>query len=74
MSWAIGEGANEYMTVSQGSFTIIVNSDRDKLLLVKRRDVPVWDLPGGRLEKGDSDLECAIREAKEVHSKDRMLL
>lgn len=65
MSWAIGEGANEYMTVSQGSFTIIVNSDRDKLLLVKRRDVPVWDLPGGRLEKGESDLECAIREAKE---------
>lgn len=53
------------MTVSQGSFTIIVNSDQDKLLLVKRRDVPVWDLPGGRLEKGESDLECAIREAKE---------
>ena len=65
MSWAIGEGAYEYMTVSQGSFTIIVNSDQGKLLLVKRRDVPVWDLPGGRLEKGESDLECAIREAKE---------
>lgn len=34
-------------------------------MLVKRRDVPVWDLPGGRLETGEADIECAIREAKE---------
>lgn len=53
------------MSGSQGSFTIIINNDQDKLLLVKRRDVPVWDLPGGRLETGETDIACAIREAKE---------
>ena len=38
----------------------------DKLiLLVKRNDVPFWDLPGGTLEKGEDYLTCLKREAFE---------
>ncbi|WP_052339666.1 NUDIX hydrolase [Gorillibacterium massiliense] len=50
---------------THGSFTIILSESGDKFLLVKRRDFPFWDLPGGRKEKHESDIECAIREVKE---------
>lgn len=33
-----------------GVFSVIISNDR--VLLVKRRDLPLWDLPGGRLEVG----------------------
>jgi ADP-ribose pyrophosphatase YjhB (NUDIX family) len=36
-----------------------------KILLTKRRDFPVWCIPGGHLSTGESLLEAAIREAKE---------
>lgn len=49
---------------TQGCFTIVVN-DENKLLLVKRNDYPLWDLPGGRLENEESLEECAIRETQE---------
>ncbi|MGM2817334.1 NUDIX hydrolase [Bacillus cereus group sp. Bce001] len=51
-------------TKTTGCFTI-VNNNEGKILLVKRNDYPIWDLPGGRLE-GNEELEkCAIRETKE---------
>jgi len=34
-----------------------------KLLLVKKKDV--WIFPGGKLESGESELECLNREIKE---------
>ncbi|MGP7815798.1 NUDIX hydrolase [Bacillus sp. 03113] len=49
---------------TQGCFTIIVNKEY-KLLLVKRKDYPIWDFPGGRLENEESLEECAIRETQE---------
>ncbi|MGR3973553.1 MAG: NUDIX hydrolase [Candidatus Rhabdochlamydia sp.] len=39
--------------------------DQDKLLLVKRRDIPVWVLPGGGVDPGETPEEAAIREMKE---------
>lgn len=36
-----------------------------KILLIKRRDVPVWVIPGGGIEKGETSEVAAIRETKE---------
>ncbi len=33
--------------MAQGAFVIIQNEERD-ILLVKRKDIPLWDLPGGQ--------------------------
>ena len=43
----------------------IFSEDREKILLIKRRDVPVWVLPGGGIEKDESPENSAIREIKE---------
>lgn len=37
----------------------------ESVLLVKRRDVPVWVLPGGGIEKNESPEEAIVREIKE---------
>lgn len=36
-----------------------------QLLMVKRRDVPVWVIPGGGIEPGETPIQGAIRETKE---------
>lgn len=46
-----------------GCFTILTTEN--KILLLKRKDYPLWDLPGGRIEKHESPIECAIRETYE---------
>lgn len=46
-----------------GVFNVITKDY--KVLLVKRQDIPLWDLPGGRLEIGETESDCAIREALE---------
>lgn len=43
----------------------IFTSDRKKILLIKRRDVPVWVLPGGGIESGESPEEAVARELLE---------
>jgi 8-oxo-dGTP pyrophosphatase MutT (NUDIX family) len=43
----------------------IFSHDRKKVLLIKRRDVPVWVLPGGGIEVGESPEKAAIREVEE---------
>ncbi|AYF99659.1 NUDIX hydrolase [Lactococcus allomyrinae] len=47
-----------------GAFTVVRNSDKH-ILLVKRRDFPLWDLPGGRVEKGENTEQAAVRETFE---------
>lgn len=44
---------------------IIFNPDRTEILLIKRRDIPVWVLPGGGIESGESPEDAALREAWE---------
>ncbi|MEM1492962.1 NUDIX hydrolase [Bacillus velezensis] len=50
--------------MAQGAFVIIQNDGRD-ILLVKRKDVPLWDLPGGGIEEGETPEAAAIRESCE---------
>lgn len=47
-----------------GVFSIVLD-DEQKVLLCHRRDKDLWNLPGGRVEKGESPWQAAIREAKE---------
>jgi 8-oxo-dGTP diphosphatase len=39
--------------------------DDGRLLLTQRADLPVWVLPGGGIEAGESAAEAAVREARE---------
>ena len=41
------------------------NKSLKKILLVKRRYVPVWVLPGGGIEDGETPFQAAVRETKE---------
>ncbi len=38
---------------------------KGEVLLVERRDVPVWVLPGGGIDEGESAEQAALRELKE---------
>jgi 8-oxo-dGTP diphosphatase len=44
---------------------LVFNEDKSQILLVKRRDVPVWVLPGGGVENGESFAEAVTREVFE---------
>lgn len=44
---------------------IIFNKNRSQVLLVKRQDVPVWVLPGGGVEDGESSPIAVVREVLE---------
>ncbi len=46
--------------------TIILNENKDKLLLARNRGAKFWYPPGGGLEESDINLKaCAAREVKE---------
>ncbi len=45
--------------------SIIFNQERNGIILIKRRDVPVWALPGGGIEKDETPEDAAIRETFE---------
>lgn len=49
----------------QDAALAIVVSPEDRVLLVRRRDVPVWVLPGGGIEEAESPELTAIRETFE---------
>lgn len=51
--------------MKKSAIAIIFNDTKTKLLLIKRRDVPVWVLPGGGLEENEVPFEGAVREALE---------
>lgn len=44
---------------------VLVKTSEDKILLVRRKDVPVWVLPGGGFEKGETVKQTARREFQE---------
>jgi 8-oxo-dGTP pyrophosphatase MutT (NUDIX family) len=49
----------------EGTMAFVFDKSRNKILLVKRRDIPVWVIPGGRVEKGETSERAAVRETKE---------
>lgn len=51
--------------MKSAAFAIIFNENQTKILLVKRKDVPLWTLPGGGIEVEETPAEAAIREVKE---------
>jgi 8-oxo-dGTP diphosphatase len=49
----------------QAVFGVVFNDERTEVLLIKRRDIPVWVFPGGGLEIGEAPEEGARREVLE---------
>lgn len=44
---------------------VVFDKSREKFLLVKRRDVPIWVLPGGGVDPGELPEDAAVREVQE---------
>jgi len=44
---------------------IIFNEDRSQILVIKRRDVPIWTLPGGGVELNETPEAATLREVFE---------
>lgn len=53
------------ITLMQNASLAIITDDQKRILLVKRRDAPVWVLPGGGIEPKESPEHAALREAFE---------
>lgn len=51
--------------MSLGVTIFLLSSCKNKVLLIKRRDVPVFTLPGGGIDSGETCEQAAIREMKE---------
>lgn len=50
---------------SESVSAIVFNDNRTQILLIKRRDVPIWVLPGGGIDKDETPANAVIREVKE---------
>lgn len=44
---------------------VIKPDDKNMILWVKRRDLPIWVLPGGGIDPGETPETAAVREVKE---------
>ena len=44
---------------------IVFSGDDGEVLLIKRRDVPIWVLPGGGIDVGESPEQAIVREMEE---------
>ncbi len=44
---------------------IVFSPDRKEILLIKRRDVPVWVLPGGGIDANETPDQAILREMEE---------
>lgn len=51
--------------MANGAHAIVFNDDKSRVLMVKRRDVPVWVFPGGGIEPNEKPEDAAIRETEE---------
>jgi ADP-ribose pyrophosphatase YjhB (NUDIX family) len=47
-----------------GAYVVILDK-KDRILLSHRRDLDLWNLPGGHVEEGELPTEAVIRETKE---------
>lgn len=44
---------------------IVFNQPKTHVLLIKRRDIPIWVLPGGGIDEGETPEAAAVREVLE---------
>ena len=44
---------------------VLFNAERNEVLLIQRRDVPVWVLPGGGVDPGELPQDAVVREILE---------
>lgn len=51
--------------VNSSVSAVVFNREKNQILVVKRRDAPIWILPGGGVDPGERPEEAAIREVKE---------
>lgn len=51
--------------MKQAVLGIIFDNDETVILLIKRRDVPVWVLPGGGIDHPETAEDAIVREIKE---------
>ena len=49
----------------EAAIAILFNAKRDQVLLVRRRDIPVYVPPGGGIDFGETPKQAALREAIE---------
>jgi len=50
------------MKPRNGAIGVILNRKKNTVLLIKRRDVPVWVLPGGGIELNETPSQAVCRE------------
>jgi ADP-ribose pyrophosphatase YjhB (NUDIX family) len=62
------------MSFRIGVFAIIPEANSRRILLCHRRDYDLWNLPGGRLEMGESPWQGVIREVKEETTLDAQVV
>ncbi len=53
------------MKCSDGTSVVVLDADKQRILLHQRRDFRVWSLPGGAIEPGESWKDAGIREVFE---------
>lgn len=53
------------MAILPAAIGIVFNSDHSQVLLVKRQDIPLWVLPGGGVDPGETTEEALLREVHE---------
>ena len=44
---------------------IIFNKNRNQVLIIQRRDVPVWVIPGGAIDENETPEQSVLREVEE---------
>lgn len=59
---------------NQSVLATVFSDDRKSVLLIKRRDIPVWVLPGGGIDLGETPEEAIIREVKEETGLDVLII
>ena len=59
-----GVSVRESIMQTLGAFAIILDAD-ERVLLCHRTDRDAWNLPGGKVERGESPWEAVIREVDE---------
>ncbi|MDP1879313.1 MAG: NUDIX hydrolase, partial [Parachlamydiaceae bacterium] len=53
------------MAILPAAIGIIFNNDNSQVLLVKRQDIPLWVMPGGGVDPGETTEEALLREVHE---------